>query len=369
MIYLDHNATTPLKPAVKTAMMLAMDHGGNASSVHAAGRRARRVIEQAREHVAALVGARPVQVVFTSGGTEANNLALRGCRRARALVSAVEHDSVLGAREDVRKIPVLSDGRVDPDALRAMLAESGADTLVSVMLVNNETGIIQPIQDIAEIAHKAGALLHTDAVQAVGRLPVDMAALGADLMTVSAHKIGGPQGCGALIVRENLPLDAALRGGGQEMRRRAGTENLVGIAGFGEAARLAANDLLSMPQLHIWRDAMERRIVDIMPDAIIVGAKTPRVATTSCIALPPIPHETQVMALDLAGIAVSGGAACSSGKVKASHVLHAMGFDDDVAGSAIRVSLGWSTKEGDPGRFVEAWSAFARRVKSVQQAA
>ena len=359
--YLDYNATTPLRPAVIDAMTAAASQVVNASSVHRFGRLARRAVEDAREAVASLAGAAPADVVFTSGGTEANNLALQGCGRT-VLASAVEHESVLAAVPDTRIIAVDSNGAVDLDALAGLLAAADAPVVVSIMLANNETGVIQPVAAAAAIAHEYGALVHCDAVQAAGRLPLEIASLGVDLLTVSAHKIGGPQGVGALVLARDVPLTAQLRGGGQERSRRAGTENVAGIVGFGVAATLAAEAIADMPRLAALRDAIEAPVMADMPEAVIHGAGAVRLANTSCIGLPGVRHDTQVMALDLAGVAVSAGSACSSGKMTPSHVLRAMGLDADAAASAIRVSLGWRSTPADADRFVAAWREMASRL-------
>jgi len=366
-VYLDYNATAPLRPQVIAAMAEALAQTGNPSSVHRFGREARRRVEDAREQVAALIGAEPSMVTFTSGGTEANALALTGLGARRLLVSAVEHDSVLKAAEGAEVIPVTAEGVVDYDALAEMLRRGEGPALVSVMLANNETGVLQPLDRIADIARANNAVLHCDIIQAAGKIPLDVKALGADLVSLSAHKIGGPQGVGALIaVNGALDLLPLLKGGGQEKSKRAGTENVAGIAGFGLAAALAAEGLAGMAQLGEWRDAMERRIQAMAPRAVLFGAAAPRLPNTACLALPGVAAQTQVMSLDLAGVMVSAGSACSSGKVKASHVLRAMGAPPELAGSAIRVSLGWNSKPGDVDRFLEVWRSLARRAGLIE---
>lgn len=371
-VYLDYNATAPLKPAVIEAVASALAETGNPSSVHRFGRAARRAVETAREQVAALVNAAPSSVVFTSSGTEANNLALHQAGSRPVLVSAIEHDSVLRVARDATRIPVTRDGIVDLDALDRLLAgTSGA--LVAVMLANNETGVIQPVADVARIAHTHGALVHCDAAQAAGKIAVDMRALGVDTLALSAHKFGGPQGVGALVVADRVAVTPLVAGGGQERGRRAGTENVAGIAGFGVAASLAAADLPRMDEIARLRDAMENRLRSTAPEAVIFGAAAKRLPNTICIAMPGVAAETQVMALDLAGVAVSAGAACSSGKVKASHVLTAMDAGA-LAGSAIRVSAGWRSTAVDFDRFAEAWTSLwarlaAPRVDSIAPAA
>jgi cysteine desulfurase len=365
-VYLDYNATAPLRPAAAAAMARAQGLIGNPSSVHGFGRRARAAVETAREQVAALVAAKPSQVVFTSGGTEANNLALAGAGRSRILLSAVEHDSLLMAAPEAARFPVSADGVADLAALEQAVRE-GPPALVALMLANNETGVVQPVAGAVEIARRAGALLHCDAVQAAGKIAVDFAALGADLLALSAHKLGGPKGVGALVVADTLQLQPLLRGGGQERGRRAGTENVAGIAGFGAAADEARRDLQRMSEIAALRDRLEREAVARLPATRVIAA-APRLPNTSCVALPGAGAETLVMALDLAGVAVSAGSACSSGKVRASHVLRAMGLGDDIAGSAIRVSLGWASKAADIDRFLEAWSAVAARLRARQPA-
>ena len=360
-IYLDYNATAPVRPEAAFAVAEALRAPGNASSVHGFGREARRILEDAREAVAGLVGATPAQAIFTSGGTEANNLALAGTGRARVLVSAGEHDSVLQAVPEAERIPLQPDGRVDLAALEALLSADEQPALVSAMLANNETGVIQPLEAVVALARAHGALVHCDAVQAAGKIAVDFSALDVDLLSLSAHKLGGPQGVGALIVADDVPLRADLQGGGQERRRRAGTENLPGIAGFGAAARVAAEGLSVFAALAELRDDLERRLRALVPEVIVYGAEAPRLANTSCFALPGLPAETQVMALDLAGIAVSAGSACSSGKIEPSHVLRAVGATAEEAASAIRVSRGWQSTAADIEAFVVAWGRLYQR--------
>mgnify|MGYP003387987583 CR=1 FL=1 len=365
-VYLDHNATTPARPEAIEAVVEALSLVGNASSVHREGRAARRIVEDARSRVAALVGASETDVVFTSGGTEANNLAIRGGSRMRVLVSAVEHLSVLEADQEVEIIPVDTDGIIDMDALDTLLATEDGLALVSVMLANNETGVIQPVQAIGEIFRRYGALLHTDAVQAAGKIPIQLTGLGVDLMTLSAHKIGGPMGVGALIATPRAALTGVTFGGGQEKGLRPGTENLPAIAGFGKAAEIAADKVKSFAALAWMRNDLERRIVEISPDVQIFGVGADRLPNTSCIAMPGVDSETQVMALDLEGVSVSAGSACSSGKVTVSHVLKAMTPDLPETENAIRVSLGWTTEDTDIDRFIEAWSTLYGRLGAAE---
>jgi cysteine desulfurase len=365
LTYLDWNATAPLRPEAAAAMAEVLGRCGNPSSVHRFGRDARRALEAARAQVAALIGAPAAAIVFTSGGTEANQLALRGIAGRRLLVSAIEHDSVRDAAP-ANVVPVTAQGVLDLEALERMLAADPRPALVSLMLANNETGVIQPVNEAARIAHSHGALLHCDAVQAAGKLPLDMGRLGADLVTLSAHKLGGPQGVGALAVAPELPLTALQTGGGQERGRRAGTENLPGIVGFGAACAAAAGALDAYAAVARLRDDAQQRLLAVAPEACVHGAAAPRLPNTLCLAMPGIPAATQVMALDLAGVMVSAGSACSSGKLRRSHVLDAMGVPAAEAESAIRISLGWSTTPADIGELVEAWAAlYARRANAA----
>ncbi len=359
--YLDYNATAPVKPAVIDAIRQTIERTGNPSSVHRFGREARRALEQAREAVATMVGAAPGQVVFTSGGTEANNQALRSAR-GPVVVSAIEHDSVLAAVPDAARIAVDGEGRIDLGALERALARL-APELVSVMLANNETGVIQPVREVAEVARRHGARVHCDAVQAGGKLVLDMAALDVDFLTLSAHKFGGPQGVGALVIREGFEPDALLRGGGQERRWRPGTENLPGIVGFGRACELAMADADWRARTGALRDHLEGRIAALAPAARVFGRRTERLPNTACLTMPGVGNQTQLIEFDLAGIAVSTGSACSSGKVGPSHVLAAMGIDPTEAASAIRVSLGWASTQEDVDRFVDAWGRLYVRTR------
>ena len=364
-VYLDWNATAPARPEAIDAVARAMAEVGNASSVHRFGRAARKLVEDAREAVAALVGAEPANVIFTSGGTEANNLALRGCGDRRLIVSAIEHGAVLAPalmRDPGAVIlPVDADGVVDLAALEDALRRAGKPALVSIMRANNETGVLQPVAEAAAIAHRHGALVHCDAVQAAGKIPFDLKALGVDLASFSAHKLGGPQGVGALVLGRDMPLDAQNIGGGQERGRRSGTENVAGIAGVGAAARAARDGLAERGRIAALRDDLERRTSMIAQDRRVLGAGAPRLPNTSNLTMPGVKAETQVMALDLEGVAVSAGSACSSGKVSASHVIEAMGVPEDEALTAIRVSLGWSSTAADVDRFVEAWRTVFER--------
>ena len=371
--YLDYNATAPLRAEVREAVVAALSLEGNPSSVHQEGRAARAAIEDARAKVAALVGARPEEVIFTSGGTEANAQALTapaGEDFWHCYLSAIEHPSVLsGGRfhpETTTIIPVTPDGIVDLGVLAANLEKhkpGGWRPLVSLMAANNETGAIQPVAEAAAIVHQAGGVLHSDTVQAAGRIPLDIEALGADMVTLSAHKIGGPKGIGALVLTEGVGVEALIRGGGQERRRRAGTENLTGIVGFGVAAELAAVELAHMDRVAKLRDALEEGVRRIAPDAVVLSASVPRLPNTVCLAVPGLKAETLVIGLDLAGIAVSAGSACSSGKVEASHVLAAMGVAPQIAHGAIRVSLGFGSENTDIQRYLGAFGDLVKRLK------
>lgn len=373
-IYLDYNATAPLRSEVRAAMIDALDATGNASSVHGEGRAARAKVETARRRVAALVGADPSRVIFTSGGTEANVTVLSPKMRVGAgevsidclLVGATEHPSVLaGGRfgaDNVRQIEVDGEGRLSLEGLEAALEQAsgeGKRVLVSVMLANNETGTIQPVAAIAALARKHGALVHTDAIQAAGRIPVDIAALGVDFLTLSAHKIGGPQGVGAIVLGGDLasPLPL-LVGGGQEKYTRAGTQNVAGIVGFGVAADLARADLDRSAEWSLWRD----QLAAALHPAVLLSGGAERLPQTLSLGVEGLQAETLVIALDLEGAAVSAGSACSSGKVAVSHVMKAMKVPDVQAKSAIRVSFGWETTETDIRRFTEVWGRVMRRL-------
>ncbi len=358
-VYLDHNASSPMRPQVVDAMTEVMHQAGNASSVHAFGRRHRQYVENARAEVAALAGVQADNVVFTSGGTEANNLALGAFARNPVLVSAVEHDSVLKADEDATRLPVDSDGVVDLTLLKRALPPNGA--LVSVMLANNETGVVQPVAEIVSITAAAGAIVHTDAVQAAGRIELDVPSLGVAMASLSAHKLGGPQGVGALILSTDIPVAAQMLGGGQERGRRAGTENTAGIVGFGVAARLARQNLTKMRAVADLRDMMEIQLRQAIPETVVFGGRVERLPNTSCFAVPGLRSEIQIMALDIAGLAVSAGSACSSGKVSSSHVLRAMGIAESLGDCAIRVSFGPENTRDDAMRLIAVLSALKDR--------
>ena len=366
--YLDYNATTPLREEAREAMCAALEAEGNPSSVHAEGREARAIVEKAREEVAGFVNAEPAEVVFTSGATEANNWALAKVWDT-IFAADIEHDSILAPAHasgaHVQEIALSPDGVIDLAALEEALGNGKTErgkTLLTVQMANNETGILQPVAEIAKLARAHQAIVHTDAVQAVGRMSVDVRALKADLVSLSSHKIGGPKGAGALIIRDGFHFSPLLTGGGQERRRRAGTENVAAIAGFGAAAAAANREREDTARIRALRDKIEQEVRSRDADAHIIGSQSPRLANTSCIARPGIKAETQVIKLDLAGIAVSAGAACSSGKVGESHVLAAMGLPEDIRDSAIRVSLGHASTEDDVAAFLAAWTGIAERA-------
>ena len=380
--YLDWNATAPMREEAKAAFTAAVSRVGNPSSVHAEGRAARALIETAREQVAALVGAQPGNVVFTASGTEANMLTLMPTietadekrPRSRLFLSAIEHVSVRAGgrfpREGIDELPVCPDGRLDLAALTAAIANTPRP-LVSLMFANNETGIVQPVAEAAAIVHAAGGLIHVDAVQAAGRIPCDITALGADLLTLSAHKIGGAKGAGALIrAREDIHFPEPLvRGGSQERGLRAGTENVAGIAAFGAAAVAARvgrdGEAAHMSRL---RNELEVGLLAVTPDATVFGRETgERLPNTTLFAVAGIKAETAVIAFDLEGVAVSSGAACSSGKVQPSHVLAAMGVSAPLQRGALRVSLGWNSTEADVEKFLSAWRKLASALSKGRQ--
>lgn len=368
--YLDWNATAPLRPEARAAMIGAMDVVGNPSSVHHEGRAAKALVEKARAEVAALVGCAPNEVIFTGSATEAAALAVPDM--ATVITSPVEHDCVeawnsAGAEADLR-LDVDGAGRILPAIGGQGFEESLWDDLVAFQAANSETGVLQETFSLAQKVWEAGreAKILVDAVQAVGKVPFDLANSGADFVMVSAHKLGGPKGVGALCLKLGNEVPAKLRGGGQEMGRRAGTENIIGIAGFGAACAAAARDL----NAGVWeavatrRDAFENRIAEAAPEVIRVGETAPRLPNTSCLIAPGWKGETQVMAMDLAGFAISAGSACSSGKVRASRVLRAMGYDEAEAASAIRVSLGPETTDEELTRFADTWLAAHARHKA-----
>jgi len=413
-VYADYNATATLRPEAKAAMLRAFDLTGNPSSVHGEGRKARTLVEGAREAVAAAIGACRDDIAFTSGGTEAVQAPLRGAIRAigpgaSLIASAIEHDAVASYVDELEKAsapgreimsrwldnpkdmslldrareqgagasasplvnwPVLADGRVDLDFLSTIMEahQKHAPTdapkpLVSLMLVNNETGVIQPVAEAAEIVHAAGGLIHCDAIQALGKIETSIIELDVDYLSLSAHKIGGPQGVGAFYVKPGAPYRAVQTGGGQEFGRRAGTENVAGIAGFGAAVEASVAGLSAYQALSKTRNVLEALVKLAAPTLVVHGEAAPRVAGVSCFGVEGLPSETQVMGMDLAGFAVSAGSACSSGKVKASRVLTAMGLSDTAARSAIRASFGWDSRPADPLSLALSWMKMANKAR------
>jgi len=386
-VYLDHNATTATRPEAIAAVAETLATVGNPSSVHADGRGKRRLVEEARATIARLVGAQPSGVVFTSGGTEASNLALSPSIRdprdsrpvTRLIASAIEHPAVLaGARfpaDAVTIAPVTGAGLIDLAALDRALAEHAAAhpderAIVALMLANNETGVIQPVAEAVALAKRYGALVHVDAVQAVGKIPVDLDALGCDFLALAAHKFGGPAGVGALVRRdEGLHVEeAVVRGGGQEKGWRGGTENVAGIVGLGVAAEAAGRDLAAFARLAEQRDRLEAGVKALGP-VTIFGAEAPRLPNTSCFADPRVSSSSAMIGLDLAGVSVSSGSACSSGKAKASPVLDAMGATHDLSNGMLRASFGWSSGPNDAETFLAAWSGIVKRIVSQANAA
>ncbi len=364
-VYLDYNATAPLRPAAREALLRALESPANPSSVHAAGRAARDVVERARAEVGALVGVPAGSVTFVSGGTEANALAIESAKAAgveRIILSAVEHDAVVETAKasglPVEVQPVNADGVADL-AWLAQALEIPGKTLVCLMLANNETGVIQPVAEASALVRAADGWLHVDAVQAAGKIAVNFSGLGADTMALSAHKLGGPQGVGALVAGTRATVVRRQHGGGQERGRRAGTENVAGIAGFGAAARAAHESLASMAEQSHWRDALAERVK--AHGAVVLGEGAARLPQTLCFAGEGFGSEVQVMTMDLAGIMVSAGSACSSGKVKASRVVEAMGRSD-LAPFALRVSGGWASTEDDWIKCGDAWLAAWKRI-------
>lgn len=369
-IYLDYNATAPLRENARAALISAHQAPLNASSVHAFGRLGRKMIEESRTNLSAAINCPAAQITFNSGATEGNNTVLTHFARTypneRILIGATEHPSIHDVPLANRAIiPVDRNGVIDLNALEALLKDGNKTSLVSVMLANNETGTIQPIADIAVLAHSHGALMHCDATQALGRIPVDMQALSIDLMTLSSHKVGGPQGVGALAIGLCGIAPVLLHGGGQEKKLRAGTENVAGIAGFGAAVAEASAALdTEHVRLSALQKQLENGLKSITPDVIIHAENTPRLPNTTLFSLPGAKAESLLMALDLDGLALSNGSACSSGTVKASHVLQAMQTPVDIAKAALRISTGWNTQAGDIEAVLHSWQTLAARQKA-----
>ncbi len=365
-VYLDYNASAPLRPEARTAMIAALEVDGNASSVHRCGRDARAVVEAAREEVAALVGAKPAEVIFTSGATESNNwFAAAGWDTV--MLAPIEHDSLYAPVRNragkVIEFSVGKDGVADVSEVAGLTLLSNAElgcAAVSLQMANNETGACQPVAETAAFAREHGFFVHTDAVQAAGRLPINLAHLGVDALSLSAHKIGGPKGIGALVLRDGATLPSFVTGGGQERRRRAGTENVAAIAGFGAAARASTRDLATMSKIAALRDALEDGIKGVTPNTEIIAKDAPRLANTSCFVCAGKRAETLLIKLDLEGVAVSSGAACSSGKVGVSRALEAMALAPELAQSALRISIGHATTREDITLFLKAWKGIHR---------
>ncbi len=363
MIYLDYNATAPIRSEVMEVMAEAMQQPANASSVHALGRAAKQRLEAVRKILAEEISVWPNEVIFTASGTESNNMALRAFADRPLLVGATEHASIVKLAERLGgdTLPVDAQGVIDMEIMERKLQSLGTPALISVMLANNETGVIQPMADISKLAKHYDALLHCDAVQALGKLPVDMGLLGVDMMTLSAHKMGGPVGIGALIIRNDLPVKPLLIGGGQELGRRAGTENIAAAAGWAKAIALA-QDRTWLDNVSRWLDEMETTLQSVVPERVVFSEQVERVGNVSCLSMPGVNSETQLMAFDLEKLCVSAGSACSSGRVEPSHVLRAMGVAEEVAGCAIRVSAGWDTTQEEIKIFTDAWKALYMRL-------
>jgi cysteine desulfurase len=385
MHYLDHNATSPLRPECLSAMTHALAVGGNPSSIHANGRAARAIVEEARDKVAALAKAKPENVVFTSGATEANHLALfgaaegsleeEGSRITRIFVSGIEHSSVLATANKLAErfpwirlaiLPVTAEGIIDLEALRVALREGKGRALVAVMAANNEIGTVQPIAEVSKLVREAGALLLVDAVPAAGKIALDFALC--DYMTVSAHKIGGPQGAGALLVQASAPLAPQLVGGGQQKGMRAGTENLSGIAGFGAAAHALEDGEGERARILHLRDHFETALKQAAPETVIFGAGQARLCSTSGFGIPGLTAESALIGLDLDGVMMSAGSTCSSGKLAVSHVLAAMGVDEKLAACALRASFGWSSTMEDVHAAIQSLAKLRQRVRSKEAA-
>ncbi len=371
MIYLDYNATAPVRPNIAAAMAAVMGQPLNSSSVHSSGQQAKKLVEDARTAIAHALGAFPNEVLFTASATEANNMVLRGFAESHALlVSAIEHPSVgkLGKLLGADTLAVDGHGVIKLDLLEAKLKALGErKALISVMVANNETGVIQPIADIVKIARQYGALVHSDAVQALGKITLDWGLLGVDMLTISGHKAGGPVGAAALLIRNDLPIRAMLVGGGQELGRRAGTSNVPAIHAFGLLVKEVAN-CPEAKQWAEWRDALQADLQAAAPEARAFSAEAARLPNTLCISMPDVESGTQLMNLDIAGFAVSAGSACSSGKTEPSPVLLAMGVSAEEAQNALRISLGWATTRAELEAFAAAWKKLCARLSAVRAA-
>lgn len=368
LFYFDYNATMPLIPEAFSAMQRILQMTGNASAVHRLGREMRQELEQARTLIASHLKVLPDEILFTSGGTEGNNVVMHTFNKlgARIVASAIEHACVLNAAPTAHIIPVSQDGVIDLSVLEQQLGEGkGQQTLVSVMLANNETGVIQPLQQVVEIAHRYGAWIHSDCAQALGKIPFSFEDLGADYLTLSSHKIGGPLGVGVLVVKKGAPFEPLIVGAGQEKGRRSGTYNTPAVVGFAAALEHIVPE--KWQQTERLRDDFEKQITMICPEVHIFGGASKRLPNTSYLAMPGVSQETQLIAFDLDGIAVSAGTACTSGKIKPSHVLTAMGYDDEVARQAIRVSFGPHVQKEDVDYLVSAWKRLYERTRSEEK--
>jgi len=364
MIYLDHNATSILRPSVAAAMDAVAHEPLNASSIHASGRKAKKLLEDARVQIAQAISVFPNEIIFVSSATEANITVLRSFADWPILTSPIEHASMgkSGRLLGASKLEVDAQGLVKLDNLGEKLAALGRPALVSVMLANNETGVIQPIAEIAQIVHAHGGLLHCDAVQALSKIPIDCGLLQVDLMSLCAHKAGGPVGVGALVVRGETPIKPLFLGGGQELGRRAGTENIPAIVAFAALVNETA-DCHEAAEMARLRDWLQAALTQAAPDTIVFSNEVARLPNTLQLTMPGVSNETQLMHFDLAGIAVSAGSACSSGRVEASHVLLAMGVDKEIAQTAIRISLGWNTTQSDVEKFAESWKVLYNKLR------
>ncbi|MEI7669108.1 MAG: cysteine desulfurase family protein [Pseudomonadota bacterium] len=355
--YLDYNATAPARPEVIAEINKIYEMPLNASSVHNEGRIAKSIIDKSRNKIAEIIGVFASEIIFTASGTEANNWVIKSFSKNPIIVSAIEHLSILKAIDNPLIIPVTSEGIIDLLALEKIIATQPTNFMASVMLANNETGVIQPIKEIAEIVHKFGGILHVDAVQAYGKIAINFNDLNCDIMTISAHKMGGIIGAAALIIKNNIPIKPMLLGGGQEKNRRAGTENIVAISAFSKASELI--DLSQMNNLRIWLNKMEEEIT--LLGGKIIGKNSPRIPNTSCIFMPNVSSETQIISFDLEGISISAGSACSSGRIEASHVLKAMNLPDTEINNTIRLSAGWNTSEDEINKFSKIWKKIFER--------
>ncbi|MGB1076766.1 MAG: cysteine desulfurase family protein [Bdellovibrionales bacterium] len=362
--YLDYNATCPIRPEVIEGVVFAMETLGNPSSIHQEGRQARKLVETARAKVSDLVGCSAKQVIFTSGATESNNMLLKGyAPHRRILISATEHSSVIRAGVKAELIPVHSSGLINLDALKALLEEDTRPVFVSIMAVNSETGVIQPIKEISALLSDYDSIFHTDAAQAVGRIPVYFPSMGVQFLSLSGHKIGGPQGIGVIVMENGTNPPTLIEGGGQERRQRAGTENVAAIHGLGIACEIALDNLEEFQKLGVFQSTLEKALKASNTDIVINGENAPRVANTTSLCLKGFDASTLLMSLDIEGIAVSTGSACSSGSVEPSHVLKAMGHSDSNAKSGLRISTGWATTQDDIDAFLKAWNKILERLK------